>query len=142
MLRQSIALAAVVAGIVMMAQPLFSPSQVMTVQAADNNELGGKLYVKHCANCHGKDGKGGGPAAITLKKAIPDLTAIALRDGKFDGTRVKHCIAGEVGVSALGELDMPAWGRIFRYQFGQSASQVNVHALMRHLESLQQQRIG
>ncbi len=36
---------------------------------------GPDLYRLYCATCHGRDGKGNGPAAAALKVPPPDLTA-------------------------------------------------------------------
>jgi mono/diheme cytochrome c family protein len=38
---------------------------------------GQEMFVNYCAACHGKDGKGDGPAAPALKVAPADLTALA-----------------------------------------------------------------
>lgn len=35
---------------------------------------GADIYAKHCVSCHGKEGKGDGPAAAALNPAPPDLT--------------------------------------------------------------------
>src|SRR5271169_6065957 len=37
---------------------------------------GSKLYGAYCAVCHGRDAKGSGPMASSLKKAPSDLTRI------------------------------------------------------------------
>ena len=42
---------------------------------------GPQLYDAYCAVCHGKDGKGTGPMAKSLKPVTPDLTRIAMRNG-------------------------------------------------------------
>lgn len=42
---------------------------------------GPALYTAHYAVCYGKDGKGGGPLAKSLKVAPPDLRRIAMRNG-------------------------------------------------------------
>jgi putative copper export protein/mono/diheme cytochrome c family protein len=39
---------------------------------------GAALYPGHCASCHGADGRGGGPAASSLKEPPADLTAAHL----------------------------------------------------------------
>ncbi len=35
---------------------------------------GKKLYNKECSSCHGKKGKGDGPASVNLGKAVIDMT--------------------------------------------------------------------
>jgi mono/diheme cytochrome c family protein len=42
---------------------------------------GEQMYNSYCAACHGKDGKGGGPAAAALKTAPTDLTTLAQKNG-------------------------------------------------------------
>ncbi|MFD0978028.1 cytochrome c [Tropicimonas aquimaris] len=49
---------------------------------ADGTSSGGEaIFAAHCARCHGVDGKGGGPAAASLKTHPADLTRIAARRG-------------------------------------------------------------
>ena len=38
---------------------------------------GEEMFDAYCAACHGKDGKGNGPAAAELKMPPPDLTTLA-----------------------------------------------------------------
>ena len=40
-----------------------------------NNLAGKNLYVKECSSCHGKYGKGDGPAAAALGKPVGDLSS-------------------------------------------------------------------
>lgn len=93
----------------------------------------------YCAVCHGKDGKGGGPAAPALKKTPGDLTTLSQRnDGKFPGPAVAQSINGEQSVTAHGSKDMPVWGELFR-QTGQNESEVHLRVanLTRYIEGLQ-----
>jgi mono/diheme cytochrome c family protein len=109
--------------------------------AAANNEKGRKLFVQYCASCHGVDGKGQGPVAKDLSKPIPDLTRIAMREGKFPGVRINLVIGGEVGeteLSAHGTREMPVWGRVFRTRRGDTASRLNVSTLTKYVESIQE----
>ncbi len=80
-------------------------------------ENGAELFANYCATCHGRDGKGGGPTAVTLKFATPDLTTIATRSGgKFPYERIRAVVAGpeNLFIPAHGTTDMPVWGPTFR----------------------------
>ena len=75
---------------------------------------GEALYAELCAVCHGKGGKGDGPAASALKKAVPDLTVLAAKnDGMYPRKEVEDSIAGESRVVSHGTIDMPIWGQAF-----------------------------
>ena len=50
--------------------------------------MGGELYGELCAVCHGKSGKGDGPAAGALKKSTPDLTVLASNNGGIFPARI------------------------------------------------------
>ncbi|PYM58835.1 MAG: hypothetical protein DMD79_18585, partial [Candidatus Rokuibacteriota bacterium] len=79
-----------------------------TAQTAADHALGKQVYEKHCALCHGGEGKGDGPAAELLLPKPRDFTA-----GKFkirttvqlpaDQDLFKVISAGMPGTS------MPAW---------------------------------
>ena len=44
---------------------------------AQGSDIGKQEYLSNCASCHGKDAKGGGPVAGSLKLKVPDLTVLA-----------------------------------------------------------------
>ena len=44
-------------------------------------DAGKEMYSSYCANCHGEDGTGSGPAAPALSKGVPDLTLLAKQNG-------------------------------------------------------------
>ncbi len=47
-------------------------------------KMGKELYSRYCRSCHGNNGKGDGPRALTLKTKVSDLTTKefkALPDG-------------------------------------------------------------
>jgi mono/diheme cytochrome c family protein len=70
----------------------------------------------YCASCHGKTGKGDGPAAPALKTRPADLSSLARRNGgAFPKERVLAIVTGtNVIVGAHGSVDMPVWGPIFQ----------------------------
>lgn len=76
---------------------------------------GPDLYRLYCATCHGRDAKGGGPAAPAMKVAPPDLTVLARRqNGVFPAFEVETIIRGGTAMVAHGSDEMPVWGPIFR----------------------------
>jgi mono/diheme cytochrome c family protein len=97
-------------------------------------------YAAYCAACHGKDGKGDGPAAPAMKGPIPDLTTIARRnDGKFDKLAITRQITGvDKRVHAHGSEDMPLWGPIFSSIQGGETATLRVRNLAEFLQTMQQ----
>ncbi len=102
---------------------------------------GKKMYVAYCASCHGKDGKGQGPAASALKLAPADLTQLAARNGgKFPENYVIQTIKGDSAASGHGSKEMPVWGPIFEAMGTTSdgVTQLRVRNLTKYIASLQQ----
>jgi mono/diheme cytochrome c family protein len=115
---------------------------------------GKALYAAYCAQCHGENGKGGGPAAAGLRTPVPDLTLIAMRSGgKFNRTSVSRYIADDRPGRTL-EMDgrgnpvlvkdglpdeMPAWGIIFRYMWPDQPVSIRTGNLARYIEKMQAQ---
>jgi mono/diheme cytochrome c family protein len=99
---------------------------------------GQELFDYYCAVCHGKDAKGGGPAADALKKAPADLTQISRKTGgKFPEIHVMRVIKGDDTVGAHGSRDMPVWGELFRSLRSQEAADLRVNALIKYVETIQ-----
>src|SRR5689334_18360137 len=68
---------------------------------------GVEMFDTYCAVCHGKDGKGGGPAAVALKTSPTDLTRLASRNsGKFPEDAVVVTLSGTSEVQAHGSQEM------------------------------------
>ncbi len=102
-----------------------------------------RLFVEHCAACHGRDGKGGGVAASTLRTPPPDLTRLA-RDnaGQFPLQRVMRTIDGR-DVRPHGRRDMPMWGEEFAADYAdpfrdQYGVRIKVRRLAEFVRSLQE----
>lgn len=76
----------------------------------------GKLqYRRHCAPCHGLNGKGDGPVAPALTKKPANLTLLAKKNkGEFPEKMVEGYISGSQIVAAHGTREMPIWGYAFR----------------------------
>jgi mono/diheme cytochrome c family protein len=105
---------------------------------------GRELYRELCAVCHGTTGKGDGPAAPALKKAMPDLTTLASNNlGVFPREAVEKSIIGEFRVVSHGTVDMPIWGRAFsdampgQLHVREGLARQRVYDLTAYLESLQ-----
>ena len=102
---------------------------------------GKEMFTQYCASCHGKEGKGDGPAAAALNTPPPDLTMLAKKnDGKYPSSKVSSILHGESGVKAHGNREMPVWGPLFWRMSGGHESEVQqrVANLNHYLESLQQ----
>jgi len=75
---------------------------------------GQEMFNNYCAVCHGKDGKGTGPAASALKTAPTDLTALEKgAGGKYPASHVASVIRGQAATPSHGSQDMPIWGPLF-----------------------------
>jgi mono/diheme cytochrome c family protein len=101
---------------------------------------GPELFKAYCATCHGRDAKGGGPMAASLRIAPADLTRIAARnDGKFPFLQVQKIISGEQQSSAThGTREMPVWGPIFsEVSWDQDLGRVRIYSLAMYLEAIQ-----
>jgi len=105
---------------------------IVSVAGADN-------YDAYCAVCHGRDGKGNGPAAPAMKAPVPDLTTFAQRHGgRFDPLRVQNIVtgSGKIATPAHGVEDMPIWGNAFNVSEAHYLLRIN--NLVKYLESVQQ----
>ncbi len=92
-----------------------APQIHKTTPSATSPDSGAKMYNEYCASCHGKDGKGDGPAAAALTPRPETLTTIATRNGgKFPDAKIQNYIEGVDHVAAHGSRDMPVWGNVFR----------------------------
>ena len=89
-----------------------APAWAVSPQAT---EAGKRLYLKYCATCHGRDAKGDGPLAATLKTKPTDLTQLAKKSGgKFPYVDVLDILDGSTPYPAHGSAEMPAWGETFQ----------------------------
>lgn len=97
-----------------------------------------EMFVEYCAACHGKDGRGNGPAAAALKRAPTDLTTLSkMNSGKYPALRVSSSIAGDSNLPAHGSKDMPVWGTVFRQMGGESQAHMRTANLVAYIEKLQ-----
>jgi len=107
---------------------------------SDHRESGRKLYVAHCASCHGQDGQGNGPVAVALQRPPTDLTRLAkLNNGKFPAQQVYASVRGQDVIPPHGSKEMPVWGPMFLAESGRSLSdrERDIQDLVKYIESMQ-----
>ena len=98
---------------------------------------GQALYEDYCAVCHGRDGKGDGPAARALKSPPADLTQLShSHSGRFPETAVRKMILGQDMMPSHGTEAMPIWGQVFA-KIDPATAGPRVDALIAHLQKLQ-----
>lgn len=130
---------------------LFSLAAVAAHAQTENKEVkkapikmisaasGVDMFNSYCAPCHGKDGKGTGPAASALKIPPVDLTQLAKKNGgKFPSDHVGKVLRSGVA-GAHGSADMPVWGPLFSQIGGgdDAMVQLRISNLIHYLETLQ-----
>ncbi len=101
---------------------------------------GRQTYEHYCASCHGRDAKGGGPAAASLKTPPTDLTKLSKANGgKFPYEYVSGVVRFGKPISAHGSSDMPVWGPIFNMiDFNEVTIRKRIRNLCEYLASLQE----
>ncbi|MDP2053200.1 MAG: c-type cytochrome [Acidobacteriota bacterium] len=115
------------------AQAKIEQAPIKNVNASDAKGM----FDSYCAVCHGKEGKGNGPAASALAKVPADLTRINARNGgKFPDVRVRRYIEGLDEVAAHGSRDMPMWGGLFN-SLNRDTAQLRVAALADYIKGMQ-----
>lgn len=83
-----------------------------TSAAAEDAAIGERLFVDHCAACHGTDAKGDGPMAPVLSVRPANLTDLSAGNGGvFPTDQVIRRIDGTTEVLAHGG-SMPLFGLI------------------------------
>jgi len=121
--------------------PAQAPPAVKHVPITNAPSNSGKeMFNSYCAVCHGKDGKGNGPAASAMKTPPIDLTALASKNGgKYPSAHVAAVIRGQAGLASHGSADMPVWGPLFSSisQGHEAQVQQRVANLVGYIETLQ-----
>ena len=129
-------------GIGSLAAAIIGLSPHAAANAAQGPPTDGRaLFATYCASCHGKTGRGDGPAAEALRIKPADLTQFALRNGGiFPNEKVRRLIDGRDAVRAHGNIEMPIWGDAFQIREGlsESAAKGRIEAIMYYLGSIQQ----
>lgn len=109
------------------------------ITSAPSNS-GKEMFNSYCAVCHGKDGKGNGPAASAMKTPPTDLTLLAQKSGgKYPASHVAAVIKGQASTPSHGSQDMPVWGPLFSSisQGHEGQVQQRITNLVSYIESLQ-----
>jgi mono/diheme cytochrome c family protein len=106
---------------------------------SDTPLTGAGMFKDYCAVCHGKDGKGDGPAAPALKQTPANLTTLAKRHGgKFPDLYVQQVLRNGAKAPAHGDAEMPVWGPLFRSMDADPAIMyVRISSLVNYIKSLQ-----
>jgi len=121
--------------------PAQTPPTVKHVPISSSPANSGKeMFNSYCAVCHGKDGKGDGPAASAMKTPPSDLTGLAKKEGgKIPSAHVAAVIRGQATTPSHGSQDMPVWGPLFSSISGGSEAQVQqrVTNLVKYIDTLQ-----
>jgi cytochrome c5 len=108
-------------------------------QPADE-AAGRRLYLTHCASCHGKAGRGDGPMAPYLRVAPTNLAVISTRhEGVFPTELIQRIVDGRQALPLHGSA-MPIWGDAFS-PVGNAAEDelaaAKIRAIVAHLRSIQ-----
>jgi mono/diheme cytochrome c family protein len=123
------------------ATPTQSAPTVKHVPITNSSPISGKeMFNNYCAVCHGKDGKGAGPAAPAMKTPPTDLTALAKNSGgKYPASHVAAVIRGQASTPSHGSQDMPVWGPLFSSisQGHESQVQQRITNLVDYVDTLQ-----
>src|ERR1700730_2749215 len=123
-----ISLAAILATVVALAvaQQTQTPPTIKRVPITNaSSNSGNEMFNSYCAVCHGKDGKGNGPAASAMKTSPAAHVAAVIR--------------GQATTRSHGSKDMPVWGPLFAsLSQGQEAQvQQRISNLVSKIETLQ-----
>ena len=108
----------------------------LPAKAAEQGDLGESTYQAYCALCHGL---GGAPGmfADALKKAAPDLTGIAKRNGGQFPERKVADIIRDGGIGGHGTMRLLSWEKYFRTDSTAGRADELVQALTEYLQKQQ-----
>ena len=106
-----------------------------------------KDFILHCADCHGVDGKGNGPAVQIIPGFKPvNLTVLNKNNGgQFPREHVQDVIDGRKRLPGHydADTDMPLWGLTFQPQGNEFSKQseekvkARIAALVAYIEGIQ-----
>ncbi len=115
--------------------------------SADASQLaaGRGDFIKHCAPCHGTNGKGHGPEVNVIPDIKPaDLTLIERKNGGvFPTQEVIDTIDGRKKIPSHERFDMPFWGVNFQEEGkeftpeSEAKSNARIQAIVTYVETIQ-----
>ncbi len=116
-----------------------STTQIKKIPIKQTSAASGKeMFLEYCASCHGKEGKGDGPAAVALKTPPSNLATLAARNnGSFPELRVAMSIQGDGTNLAHGSPEMPIWGQVFLTHESNTTVKLRIANLTDYIKSLQ-----
>jgi mono/diheme cytochrome c family protein len=114
-------------------KPVVKKESAAVTRPSDGREM----FDSYCAACHGRTGKGNGPAATALTPKPADLTQLTKKHGgaAFPTKDFEDKLTGMAMSPAHGSSDMPVWGPILR---SLGNDQMRMYNLRQYVESLQQ----
>jgi len=132
-------------GFALVVAAALSSAPIVTAQESGGRPslviAGANNFDQYCVACHGKDAKGTGPLANSLKPKPADLTGLTARNGgTYPREMVFQVIDGSKKVKGHGGGDMPEWGAAFLASTGSNdteAAKRRIEALVLYLETLQ-----
>jgi mono/diheme cytochrome c family protein len=145
MMKISIPCAAVVLSALLFSSAAFARPQetAKTIKkgpiAVTSAASGEEMFNTYCAVCHGKGGKGDGPAATEFKIPPANLTLLAQKHGgKYPASYVAEVIeTGPRDAKAHGSKEMPVWGALFNSIGDKAETKLRIHNLSAYVETLQ-----
>lgn len=110
--------------------------------AQESEQVGKSEFSRHCASCHGLDGKGAGWVAKMMTTKPSDLTQLSnANEGRFPFFKIQKIIDGRESIVAHGEREMPVWGDRFSEQISGPVTATTVRGrileLLVYLNSIQ-----
>lgn len=111
----------------------------------DQGQRGERLYLIHCASCHGTDGRGDGPMREVLTRLPTDLTRLDAAGNLWvDAARDVLTGASARWCGVHGRREMPVWGASFvdRGRVGEQREEVaaEIESLLTFLREIQASR--
>lgn len=116
--------------------------------ASEDHPASGKQdFMKHCAPCHGTNGRGHGPEVNLIPDIHPpDLTVLSMKNGGiFPAKEVADTIDGRKSIPSHKRFDMPFWGVNFQESgkefspASEARAKARINALVDYIRTIQRQ---